>query len=507
LGTLAQVQEGLWNALERWFNSFLVIRESGDEWWVPPIFPGGYTIGFLLLLNLIAAHIKRFQWTSKKIGINLTHLGIIIMLVGGLASSELQEESHLSFREGETKSYSEAHRSNELAVITDSATAGQEEVVAFPESMVAAKQEISHEKVPFTIRVKEYVINGEITSQSAVLDAASKLTTAFATVDAQFATAEGLASQAQQAQESAGRLEVWRAALKAVGETDVQDVVAAAKRVAAQPEREARLREELKARFKNEMLRMFSREAGPMQDPEQVTAMRYAADKLGKGEQITAESLKPVGDQGSAQSAVIMPLKEAKDMERRNMPYAIVELAKGGQTLGTWLVSPMLTPQKVTVDGKEHRLAFRFKRHYYPFAVTLLKTTHETYRGTVTDSNPNGIPKNFQSRVRIDNPQTGEKREVDIYMNHPLRYAGMAFFQYQMGRDEQRALGTSTLQVVKNPSWLAPYIGTIVVSVGMTWQFLFHLLRFNKKRSAPEPTPRPAPREKRKDRAAAAASR
>ena len=125
LGTIAQVQEGLWNALERWFNSFLVVRQTGDEWWVPPIFPGGYTIGFLLLLNLVAAHIKRFQWTSKKIGINLTHLGIIIMLVGGLASSELQEESHLSFREGETKSYSEAHRSNELAVITDAATPGR----------------------------------------------------------------------------------------------------------------------------------------------------------------------------------------------------------------------------------------------------------------------------------------------------------------------------------------------------------------------------------------------
>lgn len=506
LGTLAQVQEGLWNALERWFNSFVVVRAAGDEWWVPPVFPGGYLIGILLLLNLIAAHIKRFQWNSKKIGINLTHLGIIIMLVGGLASSELQEESHLSFREGETKSYSEAHRSNELAITTDVGP-GQEEVVSIPESKVARKQEISHEKLPFTVRVKEYGINSEITSQSAVLDAAGKLTTAFATVDTQFATADGLVPQAERAQESEGRIEVWRTALKAIGEADAKDIVAAAKRVAAQPEREAKLREHLKMGFKGQMLKMFSQQAGPMQDPEQAAAMHYAANRLAHGEQVTAESLKPLGDQGSARSAVVVPLPEAKDMERRNMPYAVVELVKGGQAMGTWLLSPVLAAQSVEVDGKPYRLALRFERHYYPFSVTLLKTTHEIYRGTATASNPQGIPKNFQSRVRIDNPKTGESREVDIYMNHPLRYAGLAYFQYQMGRDERSATGTSTLQVVRNPSWLAPYIGCIVVSFGMTWQFIFHLMRFNTKRRAPEPAPRSASRKTRKGRSVATASR
>lgn len=498
-GTLAQVHEGLWNALERWFRSLVVLRKAGDAWWVPPIFPGGYLIGTLLLLNLIAAHIKRFQWNSKKIGINLTHFGIIIMLVGGLSTDVLQKESHLNLREGETKNYSEAHRSNELVFATD-AEAGQEQIVAIPEAKIALKQEITNEKLPFTVRVKEYGMNSEITSQSAVLDAAGKLTTAFATVDAQFATVDGLVPQAERAQESEGRIEVWRTALKAIGETDVKDIIAAAKRVAAQPEREAKLREQLKMGFKGQMLKMFSRQAGPMQDPEQATAMHYAANRLANGEQVTAESLKPLGDQGSARSAVVIPLPEAKDMERRNMPYAVVELVKGGQVLGTWLLSPVLTSQNVEVDGKPYRMAFRFERFYYPFSVTLLKTTHEIYRGTATAANPQGIPKNFQSRVRIDNPKTGESREVDIYMNHPLRYAGLAFFQYQMGRDERSEVGTSTLQVVRNPSWLAPYIGCIIVGIGMTWQFLFHLLRFNTKRRTPEPAPRSSSRKTRKTR-------
>ena len=111
-----------------------------------------------------------------------------------------------------------------------------------------------------------------------------------------------------------------------------------------------------------------------------------------------------------------------------------------------------------------------------PELAKLLKATHEKYRGTE-------IPKNFQSRVSIDNPQTGERgREVDIYMNNPLRYQGLTFYQYQMGKDERSAVGNSTLQVVKNPSWLTPYLGCIIVSLGMIVQFMYHLVGFITKR-------------------------
>ncbi len=76
-------------------------------------------------------------------------------------------------------------------------------------------------------------------------------------------------------------------------------------------------------------------------------------------------------------------------------------------------------------------------------------------------------------------------------MNNPLRYQGLTFYQYQMGQDEIRgsAVGTSTLQVVRNPSWLTPYIGCIVVGLGMLYQFLYHLVRFITRRrdSAPQP--------------------
>jgi cytochrome c biogenesis protein ResB len=131
------------------------------------------------------------------------------------------------------------------------------------------------------------------------------------------------------------------------------------------------------------------------------------------------------------------------------------------------------------VDGKSFTLTLRPARAYKPYSITLLKATHDKYQGTE-------IPKDFRSRVRLQNPAKGEDREVEIYMNNPLRYAGLTFYQYQMSADEMvmRAGDTpsSTFQVVRNPSWVTPYAGCIIVALGMIIQFMIHLAGFVSKR-------------------------
>ena len=66
-----------------------------------------------------------------------------------------------------------------------------------------------------------------------------------------------------------------------------------------------------------------------------------------------------------------------------------------------------MNEQSFVTGGKTWSVALRSQREYLPYTLTLLKTTHDVYPGT-------DIPKNFQSRVRIDNPARGEKRDVDI---------------------------------------------------------------------------------------------
>src|ERR1700727_2503748 len=108
IGTLAQVDEGLYNAQARYFRQWIIFGLDLFGRKIPLLLPGGYLIGTLLLLNLLAAHIYRFQLSVKKIGIQLTHAGVILLLVGQLVTDMFAHESQLSFAEGQTRSYGES---------------------------------------------------------------------------------------------------------------------------------------------------------------------------------------------------------------------------------------------------------------------------------------------------------------------------------------------------------------------------------------------------------------
>jgi hypothetical protein len=231
-------------------------------------------------------------------------------------------------------------------------------------------------------------------------------------------------------------------------------------------------------------------EAFSMRQPttEKMQAAKYIAGEITADRFIPLDSLPTAAPQGAGQRMLLVPKPEARGMDDRNFPYAKVEVLEQGKSLGTWVLSPWIVPQEIKAGGLTHRIALRSERYGQPFSLTLLKTTHEIYPGT-------NIPKNFQSRVRLENTAKGEKREVDISMNNPLRYEGLTFYQHQMGRaeaDNGKAKGKSQLQVVRNPSWITPYLGCIVVSIGMLWQFLYHLVGFLSKARPSKPASNPA---------------
>ena len=106
-------------------------------------------------------------------------------------------------------------------------------------------------------------------------------------------------------------------------------------------------------------------------------------------------------------------------------------------------------------------------RYYKPYSVTLQKFTHEKYAGTE-------IPKNFASQIALIDPERSLNRDVLIYMNHPLRYRGETYYQAGFQKDDS----ASILQVVHNPSFLAPYVACVIVAAGLLVQFGYHLVGF-----------------------------
>ncbi len=367
-GTLAQVELGIWTVQEQFFRSFIAI------WKIGPLYiplPGGYAVGGLLLINLLAAHIYRFKRGWKKFGIELTHIGLILLLVGELLSGLWQEDYSMRLVQGETKNYSESYHDNELA-ITDTTDAAFDEVVAIPEHFLARGETVQHPKLPFRIVPKKH--------------------------------------------------------------------------------------------YPNSGLRM----RGPMVDN---------ATTIGDTALVTT---------GSGLQLVASPAPMTYKQNERNWPTAFVELVGAQGSLGTWLVSQapldseghQLSPQKIEHGGRTYTIALRSTRAYKPFALTLLKFSHDRFAGT-------DLPKFFSSRIRLNTPNGVDDREVLIYMNNPLRYAGLTFYQasFEPGRDD-----VTVLQVVRNPSWLIPYIACSLMTLGLTWQFCIHLFAFIGKRRAPRPS-------------------
>ncbi len=219
----------------------------------------------------------------------------------------------------------------------------------------------------------------------------------------------------------------------------------------------------------------------------------------------------PLTTNGVAVNFDFRQAEDVKELNSKNVPSAVLEFLTPAGSLGTWVASDwagdpslveavrngysqmgaamaqkiaglLVAPQIIAVDGKKFTFMIRPLRVYHPFSLTLLKANHTVYPGT-------DIPKDFRSRVRIDNRQTGEKREVEISMNHPLRYGGYTYYQYQMTAGEmvERSGQTpsSVLSVVRNPSWLTPYVGCVLVGIGLIIQFLYHLIGFVSKKKTP----------------------
>ena len=160
--TLDQTNLGIWGIQQKWFRTFVVMQDLRGL--VIPVFPGGYLLGGLLLINLIGAHAYRFKFVWRKTGIVLTHLGLILLLVGELLSGLWQEDYMLRLNAGETKNYAESVHFNELAII-DATDPKYDDVVSIPERLLERHVKVQTPKLPFQVEAKAYYPNSTLQIQ------------------------------------------------------------------------------------------------------------------------------------------------------------------------------------------------------------------------------------------------------------------------------------------------------------------------------------------------------
>lgn len=371
-GTLAQVHLGLYEVQARFFRSLIIFWGPEGSHWKIPVFPGGWLIGGVLLINLIAGHLTRFKFTRNKIGIWLAHIGLILLLIGQFFTEAFQSESLMRIEVGQTKNYTESSSKVELVVV-DTTNPEGDEVVSIPSSELT-KPEIRNPQLPFVLRVKKFVPNSQ--PAMAVSDEPGKIK-----------------------------------ATQGIG-----------KRL-------------------------------PFTSAPTATAMDDENKPVALIEVVTDKG--PIGDW-------LVTTWFTK------LPWSNVLQQQLGQMMG----SELAEPQSFVYNSHTYQIALRMQRSYKPYSITLKEFHHDLYPGT-------DIPKNFSSKIHLNDPSRGEDRDVLIYMNNPLRYRGETFYQSSFEPGDK----VSIFQVVRNPAASTPYVACSLVAIGLIIQFLIHLFGFAKMRS------------------------
>ena len=361
-GTLDQVHYGIWHTQKLYFESFLVVWAYPEQWlhynklfWLHLPMPGGYLLGAMLFVNLLAAHITRFKFTFKKSGIFLIHFGLILLLVSELMTDLVSKESQMPVDEGGRSNYSQAFRSNELVFI-DRSHPEHDTIHSIPTKLLKIGKQIDVPDTSLSIRTVRFFPNSNVGR-------------------AQAPVADNIADQG----------------------------VAIKINVVATP-----------------------------------TEVTYAENEM-------------------------------------NTETAYVEISGADGVIGTWLVSNVIDerfpPQMVSLGEQSWEVALRFTRNYYPFEIELIDFKHEKYPGTE-------VPFNFSSEVMVHHEDSAKDQKALIYMNHPLRYEGLTFYQASFANQDK----TSIFQVVRNPGWILPYISVLLMGLGMCVQFGMHFIKFLSKR-------------------------
>ncbi len=135
LATLEQTVWGVWHVQDAYFESWGVLYPLSQTAPMHFPLPGGFLLGTLLVINLLAAHFRHHRPGWRRSGISLIHGGLVLLLVGGFAIAHYQEESAMVIPEGDARNYTEAFRECEL-VIADTTDAKSDTVTTWSQRLL-----------------------------------------------------------------------------------------------------------------------------------------------------------------------------------------------------------------------------------------------------------------------------------------------------------------------------------------------------------------------------------
>ena len=164
LGTLEQVDHGLFAVQERYFNSLFLVHSFFGVLPVP--LPGAYLLLVLLFINLVCGAIIRASKSWRRPGMLIAHSGILLLLLGSFVTYRYSINGNMRLYEGEASSEFESYTGWVLEIVSANAPAGAEALI-IPESDFAAMEPdetrtFHSGHLPFELEISGYAKNTRV---------------------------------------------------------------------------------------------------------------------------------------------------------------------------------------------------------------------------------------------------------------------------------------------------------------------------------------------------------
>lgn len=144
LGTVAQKDLGLYAAQAKYFSSWIL-------WWGPFPLPGAYITLGVITVCLLAKFLLYSPWRAAQAGTILTHLGVLVLMIGGLVTALSQQEGFLPVSEGQTVSMVSSYHDRVLRIEKDGAV--------FMDVPYAGLKKGAALELPFTVKIENLCRN------------------------------------------------------------------------------------------------------------------------------------------------------------------------------------------------------------------------------------------------------------------------------------------------------------------------------------------------------------
>jgi len=154
-GTLSQRWIGLYHSIDKIFASFIIWIDLGA---ISLPLPGGFTLLGILSINLLLKFLFKSEWSWRKSGIILSHLGALILLIGGLLTAILARETYMLIPEDQETPYIYSYTNRNLSIFENS-----QERLRLPYNTIQNWEKAETlQSLPFQIEILETCNNCDI---------------------------------------------------------------------------------------------------------------------------------------------------------------------------------------------------------------------------------------------------------------------------------------------------------------------------------------------------------